>query len=319
MTKNYNLYTAKATKNDEFYTQLEDIENELKYYKDYFKGKVVYCNCDGFLNKEKSNFFMYFSLNYEFLGLKGLICTKYNPNGKGKKYEYYGDLNGNNYPDEEEVFTSELEGDGDFRSEECIELLKKCDIVCTNPPFSLFRQYVAQLFEYNKDFLIIGNVNAISYKEVFPLIKENKMWLGVSSFNKGMYFGVPDDYTYADTYKFDRERNGKKVMRVSSICWFTNLDHKKRHEELVLYKKYNEEEYPKYDNYDAIEVSKVTDIPMDYYGVMGVPITFLDKYCPEQFEIVGQMMTTKVTEFNFGYPYIDGKKKFARLLIKRIS
>lgn len=319
MTKNNNLHTAKATKNDEFYTQLEDIENELKYYKDYFKGKVVYCNCDGFLNKEKSNFFMYFSLNYEFLGLKGLICTKYNPNGKGKKSEYYGDLNGNNYPDEEEVFTSELEGDGDFRSEECIELLKKCDIVCTNPPFSLFRQYVAQLFEYNKDFLIIGNVNAISYKEVFPLIKENKMWLGVSSFNKGMYFGVPDDYTYADTYKFDRERNGKKVMRVSSICWFTNLDHKKRHEELVLYKKYNEEEYPKYDNYDAIEVSKVTDIPMDYYGVMGVPITFLDKYCPEQFEIVGQMMTTKVTEFNFGYPYIDGKKKFARLLIKRIS
>ena len=319
MTKNNNLHTAKATKNDEFYTQLEDIENELKYYKDYFKGKVVYCNCDGFLNKEKSNFFVYFSLNYEFLGLKGLICTKYNPNGKGRKYEYYGDLNGNNYPDEEEVFTSELEGDGDFRSEECIELLKKCDIVCTNPPFSLFRQYIAQLFEYNKDFLIIGNVNAISYKEVFPLIKENKMWLGVSSFNKGMYFGVPDDYTYADTYKFDRERNGKKVMRVSSICWFTNLDHKKRHEELLLYKKYNEEEYPKYDNYDAIEVGKTKDIPMDYNGIMGVPITFLDKYCPEQFEIVGQMMTTKVTEFNFGYPYIDGKKKFARLLIKRIS
>lgn len=264
MAKNNNLHTAKATKNDEFYTQLEDIENELKYYKDYFKGKVVYCNCDGFLNEEKSNFFVYFSLNYEFLGLKGLICTKYNPNGKGRKYEYYGDLNGNNYPDEEEIFTSDLEGDGDFRSEECIEILKKCDIVCTNPPFSLFRQYVAQLFEYKKDFLIIGNVNAISYKEVFPMIKENKMWLGVSSFNKGMYFGVPDDYTYADTYKFDRERNGKKVMRVSSICWFTNLDHKKRHEELLLYKKYNTEEYPKYDNYDAIEVGKTKDIPMDY-------------------------------------------------------
>ena len=162
MTKNNNLHTAKATKNDEFYTQLEDIENELKYYKDYFKGKVVYCNCDGFLNEEKSNFFVYFSLNYEFLGLKGLICTKYYPNGKGRKYEYYGDLNGNNCPDKEEIFTSDLEGDGDFRSEECIGLLKKCDIVCTNPPFSLFRQYVAQLFEYNKDFLIIGNVNAIS-------------------------------------------------------------------------------------------------------------------------------------------------------------
>ena len=314
MTKNNNLHTAKATKNDEFYTQLEDIENELKYYKDYFKGKVVYCNCDGFLNEEKSNFFVYFSLNYEFLGLKGLICTKYNPNGKGRKYEYYGDLNGNNYPDEEEIFTSDLEGDGDFRSEECIEILKKCDIVCTNPPFSLFRQYVAQLFEYKKDFLIIGNVNAISYKEVFPLIKENKMWLGVSSFNKGMYFGVPDDYTYADTYKFDRERNGKKVMRVSSICWFTNLDHKKRHEELVLYKKYNEEEYPKYDNYDAIEVSKVTDIPMDYYGVMGVPITFLDKYCPTQFQIIKFRKGDDNKDLS-----VNGKCPYFRILIKRIS
>lgn len=318
MTKNNNLHTAKATKNDEFYTQLEDIENELKYYKDYFKGKVVYCNCDGFLNKEKSNFFMYFSLNYEFLGLKGLICTKYNPNGKGKKYEYYGDLNGNNYPDEEEVFTSELEGDGDFRSEECIELLKKCDIVCTNPPFSLFRQYVAQLFEYKKDFLIIGNVNAISYKEVFPLIKENKMWLGVSITSGNRKFVVPDNYPL-NAACCGIDENGKKYIRVKGVRWFTNLDHKKPHEELLLYKKYNEEEYPKYDNYDAIEVSKVTDIPMDYYGVMGVPITFLDKYCPEQFEIVGQMMTTKVTEFNFGYPYIDGKKKFARVLIKRIS
>ena len=318
MSKNNNLHTAKATKNDEFYTQLEDIENELKYYKDYFKGKVVYCNCDGFLNKEKSNFFMYFSLNYEFLGLKGLICTKYNPNGKGKKYEYYGDLNGNNYPDEEEICTSELEGDGDFRSEECIELLKKCDIVCTNPPFSLFRQYVAQLFEYKKDFLIIGNVNAISYKEVFPMIKENKMWLGVSITSGDRKFVVPDNYPL-NAAGCGIDENGKKYIRVKGVRWFTNLDHKKRHEELLLYKKYNTEEYPKYDNYDAIEVGKTKDIPMDYNGIMGVPITFLDKYCPEQFEIVGQMMTTKVTEFNFGYPYIDGKKKFARVLIKRIS
>lgn len=318
MTKNNNLHTAKATKNDEFYTQLEDIENELKYYKDYFKGKVVYCNCDGFLNEEKSNFFVYFSLNYEFLGLKGLICTKYNPNGKGRKYEYYGDLNGNNYPDEEEIFTSDLEGDGDFRSEECIEILKKCDIVCTNPPFSLFRQYVAQLFEYKKDFLIIGNVNAISYKEVFPLIKENKMWLGVSITSGDRKFVVPDNYPL-NAAGCGIDENGKKYIRVKGVRWFTNLDHKKRHEELLLYKKYNEEEYPKYDNYDAIEVGKTKDIPMDYNGIMGVPITFLDKYCPEQFEIVGQMMTTKVTEFNFGYPYINGKKKFARLLIKRIS
>ena len=318
MTKNNNLHTAKATKNDEFYTQLEDIENELKYYKDYFKGKVVYCNCDGFLNKEKSNFFVYFSLNYEFLGLKGLICTKYNPNGKGIKYEYYGDLNGNNYPDEEEIFTSDLEGDGDFRSEECIELLKKCDIVCTNPPFSLFRQYVVQLFEYNKDFLIIGNGNAISYKEIFPLIKDNKMWLGVTLFTGKMpFFKVPDDYEINNS-RFERRADGL-YKKVNNIAWFTNLDHKKCHEELLLYKKYNEEEYPKYDNYDAIEVSKTKDIPMDYEGIMAVPITFLDKYCPTQFEIVGQMMTTKVTEFNFGYPYINGKKKFARILIKRIS
>lgn len=318
MPKNNNLHTAKATKNDEFYTQLEDIENELKYYKDYFKDKVVYCNCDGFLNEEKSNFFVYFSLNYEFLGLKGLICTKYNPNGKGKKYEYYGDLNGNNYPDEEEIFTSDLEGDGDFRSEECIEILKKCDIVCTNPPFSLFRQYVAQLFEYDKDFLIIGNVNAISYKEVFPLIKENKMWLGVSITSGDRKFVVPDNYPL-NAAGCGIDENGKRYIRVKGVRWFTNLDHKKRHEELLLYKKYNAEEYPKYDNYDAIEVGKTKDIPMDYDGVMGVPITFLDKYCPTQFEIVGQMMTTKITEFNFGYPYINGKKKFARLLIKRIS
>lgn len=318
MAKNNNLHTAKATKNDEFYTQLEDIENELKYYKEHFRGKVVYCNCDGFLNEEKSNFFVYFSLNYEFLGLKGLICTKYNPNGKGKKYEYYGDLNGNNYPDEEEIFTSDLEGDGDFRSEECIEILKKCDIVCTNPPFSLFRQYVAQLFEYKKDFLIIGNVNAISYKEVFPLIKENKMWLGVSITSGDRKFVVPDNYPL-NAAGCGIDENGKRYIRVKGVRWFTNLDHKKRHEELLLYKKHNAEEYPKYDNYDAIEVGKTKDIPVNYDGVMGVPITFLDKYCPTQFEIVGQMMTTKVTEFNFGYPYINGKKKFARLLIKRIS
>lgn len=311
MAKNNNLHTAKATKNDEFYTQLEDIENELKYYKEHFRGKVVYCNCDGFLNEEKSNFFVYFSLNYEFLGLKGLICTKYNPNGKGRKYEYYGDLNGNNYPDEEEIFTSDLEGDGDFRSEECIELLKKCDIVCTNPPFSLFRQYVAQLFEYKKDFLIIGNVNAISYKEVFPYIKNNKLWLGYTSPKR---FMVNKNYSAKNVI----EENGQKYAVFGNIGWFTNIDQKKRHEELLLYKKYNAEKYPKYDNYDAINVSKVTDIPMDYDGIMGVPITFLEKYCPTQFEIVGQMMTTKVTEFNFGYPYINGKKKFARLLIRKL-
>lgn len=322
MTKNNNLHTAKATKNDEFYTQLEDIENELKYYKDYFKGKVVYCNCDGFLNEKKSNFFVYFSLNYEFLGLKGLICTKYNPNGKGRKYEYYGDLNGNNYPDEEEIFTSDLEGDGDFRSEECIEILKKCDIVCTNPPFSLFRQYVAQLFEYHKDFLIIGNVNAITYKEIFPLIKDNKMWLGVLANGRNFSFVVNEDYDGKNVFY----ENGIKYASVSAI-WFTNLDHKKRHEELLLYKKYNTDEYPKYDNYNAIEVSKTRDIPMDYDGVMGVPITFLDKYCPTQFEIVDARTIALNDKQKNKSTYlikdadssINGKAKYARICIKRIS
>ena len=324
MAKNNNLHTAKATKNDEFYTQLDDIWNELKYYKEHFRGKVVYCNCDGFLNEEKSNFFVYFSLNYEFLGLKGLICTKYNPNGKGRKYEYYGDLNGNNYPDEEEIFTSDLEGDGDFRSEECIELLKKCDIVCTNPPFSLFRQYVAQLFEYKKDFLIIGNGNAISYKEIFPLIKENKLWLGVTRNGTGsMWFKIPEDFPVKTGQKII---NNERYQTIGSTAWFTNLDHKKRHEELLLYKKYNTEEYPKYDNYDAIEVSKVTDIPMDYDGVMGVPITFLGKYCPEQFEIVDlnphffSMIAKGLPKpKQLSLQNVNRKDPYARVLIKRIS
>ena len=321
MRKNNNLNSGKITKNDEFYTQLEDIENELKYYKEHFRGKVIYCNCDRFLREEKSNFFVYFSLNYEFLGLKGLICTKYNPNGKGMKYEYYGDLNGNNYPDEEEIFTSELEGDGDFRSEECIELLKKCDIVFTNPPLSLFRQYVAQLFEYKKDFLIIGNGNAITYKEIFPLIKENKMWLGAGKGMGGKAIEFMVDKNVYDTTKgsVNRIENGICYVGVMMVTWFTNLDHKKRHEELLLYKKYNTDEYPKYDNYDAIEVSKVTNIPMDYNGVMGVPITFLDKYCPEQFEIVGLDRYVEDNP-NYGHRFkLNGKEMYARILIKRIS
>ena len=315
MTKNNYLNTAKATKNDEFYTQLEDIENELKYYKDYFKGKVVYCNCDGFLNEEKSNFFVYFSLNYEFLGLKGLICTKYNSNGKGKKYEYYGDLNGNNYPDEEEIFTSDLEGDGDFRSEECIELLKKCDIVCTNPPFSLFRQYVAQLFEYNKDFLIIGNVNAISYKEVFPMIKENKMWLGYNT-NKSCDFIIPDNYVVKGP-GYVNERGAKHAV-VPGICWFTNLDIQKRHDFIHSGRRYarTPKKYPKYDNYDAINVDKTNEIPDDYDGVMGVPITFMDKYSPDQFEIIGLGIANLGLSIGV-HPYKPEHKQYRKEIQKR--
>ena len=280
MAKNSNLHNAKTAKNDEFYTQLTDIEKELKHYKKHFEGKVVYCNCD---DVRWSNFFKYFSMNFEHLGLKKLICTAYNENGQGIVYEYNGDLNGNRIVDDEEIEVKYLEGNGDFRSAECIEILKQADIVVTNPPFSLFREYVAQLMEYGKKFLIIGNGNAITYKEIFPLIKENKIWLGVSLNMTKCHFIVPQSYEGSNVFY----ENGNKMAKVNNAIWFTNLDHTKRHTELDLYKKYNVEEYPKYDNYDAIEVSKVAEIPMDYDGVIGVPITFLYKYCPTQFEIVG--------------------------------
>ena len=314
---NKNLNKAKEAKKDEFYTQLEDINNELRHYREHFRGKTVLCNCD---DPRVSNFFTYFAYNFELLGLKKLITTCYKnqdvdlfSQGQCEKAVYLvyeGDKNGNHIPDAEEIGVLPLKGDGDFRSRECIELLKEADIVVTNPPFSLFREYVAQLVEYQKQFLIIGNKNAITYKEIFPLIKNNKLWVGYRGFSGGMWF-------YAD-YEGKTEKfiDGQKVINVPSI-WFTNLDHRKRHEDLVLYKRYSPDEYPKYDNYDAINVDKVIDIPYDYDGVMGVPITFLDKYNPEQFEIVGAMTTTKVDEYNYGYPFINGEKLYARILIRR--
>ena len=310
MAKNSNLHNAKTAKNDEFYTQLTDIEKELKHYKKHFEGKVVYCNCD---DVRWSNFFKYFSMNFEHLGLKKLICTAYNENGQGIVYEYNGDLNGNRIVDDEEIEVKYLEGNGDFRSAECIEILKQADIVVTNPPFSLFREYVAQLMEYGKKFLIIGNGNAITYKEIFPLIKENKIWLGVSLNMTKCHFIVPQSYEGSNVFY----ENGNKMAKVNNAIWFTNLDHAKRHTELDLYKKYNVEEYPKYDNYDAIEVSKVAEIPMDYDGVMGVPITFLDKYCPTQFEIVGIANSARwIGEFPC-FTIINGKKIYNRILIKK--
>ena len=308
---NVSLSNAKRAKNDEFYTQLSDIENELKHYKSHFAGKVVYCNCD---DARKSNFFRFFQKKFNDYGLKKLITTSYNENGHGSVLVYEGDTNGNGKLDDSEIKVSELKGNGDFRSEECIEYLKESDIVVTNPPFSLFRDYIATLVQYDKKFLIIGNPNAITYKEVFPLIKENKLWLGWSSFNKGMYFYVPEDYKYADTYKFEKEINGRKVMRVSSICWFTNLDHSRRHEDLILYKKYPPEEYPKYDNYDAIEVSKVCEIPKDYDGIMGVPITFLYRYNPSQFEIVKFRKGDDDKDL-----CVNGKCPYFRILIRKLS
>jgi len=225
--------------------------------------------------------------------------------------EYDGFRQNENVPNVKDIGIKHLEGDGDFRSPECIELLKQADIVVTNPPFSLFREYVSQLMEYEKKFLILGTLNAITYKEIFKLIKENKIWLGLN--NGAKRFQVPEHY---DTKSGVTTANDKKYFNMGNVIWFTNLDHNRRHEELILWKKYTPEEFPKYDNYNAINVNKVAEIPMDYEGYMGVPITFLDKFNPEQFEIIGQMTTTKIDEFNFGYPYINGQKVYARLIIK---
>ena len=290
---NNDLRAAKKAKKDEFYTQLTDIEKELRFYKKFFKNKSVYCNCD---DPKKSNFFQYFSLNFEYLGLKKLITTCYknqnvdlfskNKFEQGAYLEYLGDLNQNNIPDDHEISKTHLKGDGDFRSEECINLLKNSDVVVTNPPFSLFREYIDQLIKFNKKFLIIGNVNAITYKEVFKLFQENKIWMGASIKSGDREFGVPNDYPLnAAGSRVDE--NGNKFIRVKGVRWFTNIDFKERYEDIVLYKKYSQEEYPKYDNYDAINIDKTKDIPKDYKGVMGVPITFIDKYNPDQFEILG--------------------------------
>lgn len=320
---NKNLQAAKAAKKDEFYTQLTDIEKELRHYKEHFAGKTVLCNCD---DPRKSNFFVYFQRNFEHLGLKRLITTCYRHRdvdtmGGGEEDQgvyliYDGDKNHNNALDAEELDIRPLEGDGDFRSEECVELLKEADIVVTNPPFSLFREYVSQLMEYEKKFLIIGNVNAISYKDVFQLIENKKIWLGASIHSGDREFGVPQDYPLnAAGYRIDDK--GNKFIRVKGVRWFTNLDYKERHEKIVLYKRYIPEEYPKYDNYDAIECCPVDSIPEDYYGVMGVPITFLDKYCPEQFEILGIDRYVEDNP-NYGHRFkINGKEIYARILIKR--
>ena len=302
---NANLTNAKKAKNDEFYTQLTDIEKEMRHYKDFFKGKVVYCNCD---DARESNFFKYFSLNFEHLGLKKLISTGFKADGKGVVLIYEGDKNGNRIVEDSEIVTKELEGNGDFRSAECIELLKEADVVVTNPPFSLFREYVAQLMEYGKKFLIIGSMNAITYKEIFPLIKNNELWLGMN-------------------YVKDFVQPNGEIKKFGNINWYTNIPHNKRNTELDLYRKYDAVAYPKYDNYDAIEVSKVSEIPMDYNGVMGVPITFLDKYCPSQFEIVwttdrggdGMLDDIKLPHTRYDAPVVNGKGLYKRILIKRLS
>ncbi len=322
MAGNSNLHDSARNKQDEFYTQLSLIESELKHYREHFKGKVILCNCD---DPFESNFFKYFAMNFNSLGLKKLIATCYATSPvTGNELQYYvgkggqlsfvpsddnipvnhdkhpykvvitevTDENGDGRVDLADVeyllknrknALTLLDGDGDFRSQECIGLLKQADIVVTNPPFSLFREYIAQLIEYDKAFIIIGNMNAVTYKEIFPLIAQNILWLGYNSGH--FWFKVPDSYEEKKT-DFKIDETGQKWRRMGNICWFTNLDIEKRHENMVLFRAYTPEKYPTYDNYDAINVDRTVDIPCDYYGVMGVPITFLSQYNPEQFEIV---------------------------------
>ncbi len=316
--ENKALGEAKKNKKDEFYTQLQDIERELKNYKNHFEGKVVYCNCD---DPRVSNFFHYFSYNFEHLGLKKLIATCYksqsidlfstNDCEKAVYLEYFGDKNKNKIPDLHEIEVNHLKGDGDFRSSECIELLKEADIVVTNPPFSLFREYISQLIEYKKDFLIIGHQNAVKYKEIFPLMRDNKIWLGFGFKGSAGHFinEMYENYATATDKK-------DGMIRVSGVHWFTNLDIKKRHEDLILYKKYSPEEYPKFENFDAINVDVTKEIPCDYSGLMGVPITFMDKYNPDQFEIIGVGIAKLGLEIGI-LPYKPEHKKYRKEIQKR--
>lgn len=342
------LSKANKAKKDEFYTQLVDIENELRHYKAFFKGKTVFCNCD---DPYESNFVKYFAMNFNALGLKKLIATCYatspvmytqlsffgepEPIGvfsdskKPYKIEInsISDENGDgaiDLDDFEIMLINNppelLQGDGDFRSEECIALLKEADVVVTNPPFSLFREYVAQLIEYNKKFIIIGNQNAITYKEIFPLIKDNKLWLGYG-FNRNCAHFINKHYQDIATDADHREG----MIRVSGVMWYTNFDIDKRHEEIILYKQYSSEEFPEYDNYRAIEVSKSADIPIDYEGAMGVPITFMQHYNPDQFEIIGATESEGkgfsnglwIEESKVAQPLINGERKYKRIFIKK--
>ncbi len=329
MTINQNLNTAKRQRRDEFYTQLSDIENELDHYWDHFRDKVVYLNCD---DPTDSNFFHYFSRNFRELGLKKLVTTCYKSRNRDMfsqhdqeraiYLEYSGTRNETGIPDDDEIITYPLKGDGDFRSAECVELLEQSDIVVTNPPFSLFREYLGQLVDSSKKFLIIGSQNSMTYKEVFPLIRDKKVWLGVN--NGGIkWFEVNPEYEILSANR-QKWENGKKYLSMGNVNWFTNLDHSKRHEEMILVERYSPEVYPRYDNYDAIEVSKTKDIPRDWDGAMGVPITFLDKHNPDQFEIVGmgedngRGQSGDLWQGGSLKCLVNGKAKFKRIFIKRI-
>ncbi len=351
---NVNLTNAKNAKNDEFYTQLADIEKEMNAYLEFdadtFRNKTILLPCD---DPEWSNFTKYFVLNFKKLGLKKLISTSYAPDSKtvnmlsqptlfestsprfdatkthanGRIFTLQRDATGGSQIDVNDLKWDYLDGDGDFRSDEVRSLRDEAHIIVTNPPFSLFREFVGWIMDANKQFVIIGNMNAITYKEVFPLIQKDKMWLGASNFNTGMYFLVPPDFTYAPTYKFEREQNGIQVNRVPGVCWYTNIDHGRRHQPLSLMtmadnKKFSKHKevkgigYKTYDNYDAIEIPFTDAIPSDYEGAMGVPISFLSKYNPDQFEILGNEYDLKIEK---GRGYVDGVRKYGRVFIKHRS
>lgn len=329
---NENLGKARRDKNDEFYTQYADIEKEISAYLEYdanaFRGKTVLLPCD---DPEWSNFTIYFAQNFGKLGLKKLISTGFNPEGRGKLFTLEKDINGDGKVDFADLKWAHLNGDGDFRSDEVLALRAEADFIITNPPFSLFRDFITWITEADKKFAVIGNMNAITYKESFTLIKNNKMWLGATNFNTGMYFIVPEDFVYAPSYKFEREVNGKKASRVPGVCWYTNIEHGRRHEKMSLmteaenirFSKHKEVKgvgYKKYDNYDALEVPFAIAIPSDYAGVMGVPISFLGKYNPDQFEIVGCTYDYGRpegwdTNINMA-PSVGGKNIYKRILIR---
>ena len=318
MAANANLHKAKDAKNDEFYTQLTDVSKELMHYKQHFKDKIVLCNCD---DPTWSAFWKYFHLNFEALGLKKLISTHYDKNEPTYKMEYTG---GNDNDIEVGVKTP-FDGNGDFRSQECLDVLDEADIVVTNPPFSLFREYVAVLMEHNKKFLIIGNMNALTYKEIFPLIRDNKLWYGASIHSGDRKFYVPDNYPL-EAAGCGVDEDGKRYIRVKGVRWYTNMDYSARHEALKLWKTYNDSDFPKYENYDAININKYSEIPVDYNDIMGVPITILDFYCPEQFDILGIsaswdetdiMKQLKLSEINRHNPIINGKEIYRRIFIRK--
>lgn len=354
-SKNDGLGAAKAAKKDEFYTQYIDIQKEVEAYLEFdpdaFRDQVVYCNCD---DPFESNFFKFFAANFNRLGLKKLISTSYDGSpiaGEQLSFKDDGasiplresiaieieeivDLNNDGATDIEDVrlFLEQnphkrlpIKGGGDFRSEECIELLKQADIVVTNPPFSLFREYVAQLIEFEKKFLIIGNTNAITYQEIFPLIKSNEIWLGATNFNVGMFFEVPDNW---EKFHHIDQNRGKKIARVSTSCWYTNLDHGRRHAPLSLMTmsdnlKFSQgmkgkKAYDQYDNFDAIEVGTYKDIPSDFEGMMGVPVTFLDKYSPEQFEIVGYEKSYELQTKKYG-PQVQVDKSEKKSNVSKLN